>query len=184
MEFRENTVRSFLLPGHHHCMVGACRITHIGQGKLVEQLTSLDDVNTSLWVLLSFLPLLFVHLAQLPAQEGNILYKYHSISPIRLLVKEPWKLKYACLRTVPIFDALTSMDVLQAHSNHELVPIHLSIAPKFELPALHRSYKLVTHADNINPFGPSFVNYMCGMQLRPVTMTGETFVEVGWLGLQ
>ena len=48
MEYRGEMVQSHLLPGNHDCMVGACRMTLVGPGQLVEQLTSLDDANTSL----------------------------------------------------------------------------------------------------------------------------------------
>lgn len=40
------------------------------------------------------------------------------------------------------------------------------------------SYKLVTHPANRNPFGASFVDHFCRVSLRPVTMTGQSFVEV------
>lgn len=42
----------------------------------------------------------------------------------------------------------------------------------------YRSYKLVTHSSNHNPFGASIVDHTCRLKLQHVTMTGQSFVEV------
>jgi len=36
----------------------------------------------------------------------------------------------------------------------------------------------VTHPSNHNPFDASFVNHICEVTCRPVTMTGQSFVEM------
>jgi hypothetical protein len=41
-----------------------------------------------------------------------------------------------------------------------------------------RTFKLVSDGKNINPFPASFLNHRCTMKQRPVTTTGETFVEI------
>lgn len=42
----------------------------------------------------------------------------------------------------------------------------------------HRKSRLISHRDNVNPFGASFLNYVTALKLTEVTIDATTFVEM------
>ena len=40
-----------------------------------------------------------------------------------------------------------------------------------------RRWKLISHPQATNPFGGAFINSMCNIQLRPVTMDNTCFMK-------
>ena len=41
-----------------------------------------------------------------------------------------------------------------------------------------RKSRLISHRDNVNPFGASFLNYVTALKLTEVTIDATTFVEM------
>ena len=54
-----------------------------------------------------------------------------------------------------------------------------SLACKLKLwPCAPRKSRLISHRDNVNPFGASFLNYVTALKLTEVTIDATTFVEM------
>ena len=43
---------------------------------------------------------------------------------------------------------------------------------------VRRKSRLISHRDNVNPFGASFLNYVTALKLTEVTIDSTTFVEM------